>query len=79
MCPRRNGEKGTAIAFAWSVLPRREQDAVCRHRSRGRHRSRRNVWESRPSERLPQAPLVVIAVVVGALLLQIPRQNLEDK
>ena len=30
-------------------------------------RSRRNVWESRPSERLPQAPLVVTAVVVGAL------------
>ena len=28
-------------------------------------RSRRNVWESRPSERLPQAPLVVTAVVVG--------------
>ena len=30
-------------------------------------RSRRNVWESRPSERLPQAPLVVTAVVVGGL------------
>ena len=49
-------------------------------------RSRRNVWESRPSERLPQAPLVVTAVVVGALfnqfcnrILRIPRQHLEDK
>ena len=30
-------------------------------------RSRGYVWESRPSERLPQAPLVVTAVVVGGL------------
>ena len=28
MCPRRNGKKGTVIAFALFALPKREQEVV---------------------------------------------------